>query len=40
MPRILCIDDEPINHQLVGRALEALDYQVDYAGNGSWVSSW
>jgi len=34
MPRILCIDDEPINHQLVGRALEALDYQVDYAGNG------
>jgi len=34
MPRILFIDDEPINHQLVSRALEPLGCQMDFANTG------
>ncbi len=34
MPRILFIDDEPINHQLVSRALEPLGCQMDFASTG------
>lgn len=35
MPRILIVDDEPINHQLVARALEPLSAQFDFADNGN-----
>ncbi|MGE5073281.1 MAG: response regulator [Anaerolineae bacterium] len=34
MSRILCIDDEPINHELVGHALERLGCRMDYAETG------
>src|SRR5688572_3372264 len=34
MTRILVIDDEPINHKLVARALESLNYELHFAGNG------
>lgn len=34
MTRILIVDDEPINHELVARALEPLGAQMDFAGNG------
>jgi pilus assembly protein CpaE len=34
MPRILFIDDEPLNHQLVDRALEPLGCQIDFAETG------
>jgi len=33
MTRILIVDDEPINHQLVARALESLNAQLEYADN-------
>lgn len=35
MPRILIVDDEPINHQLVARALESLGAQLEFANNGN-----
>ncbi len=35
MTRILVVDDEPINHQLVGRALESLSANLEYANNGN-----
>ena len=35
MTRILFIDDEPINHQLVARALEPLGLQMEFANNGT-----
>lgn len=35
MTRILIVDDEPINHQLVARALESLNAQLEYAENGN-----
>ena len=34
MTRILVIDDEPINHQLVGRALASLQAEIHFAQNG------
>ena len=34
MTRILVIDDEPINHQLVARALAPLQCEIHYAENG------
>jgi pilus assembly protein CpaE len=34
MIRVLVIDDEPINHQLVARALEPLQCQLSFAENG------
>ena len=34
MTRILVIDDEPINHQLVSRALMPLQCELHYADNG------
>jgi pilus assembly protein CpaE len=34
MPRILIIDDEPINHQLVARALQPLQAELHFAENG------
>jgi pilus assembly protein CpaE len=34
MTRILVIDDEPINHQLVGRALAPLQWDIHYAHDG------
>jgi pilus assembly protein CpaE len=34
MTRILVIDDEPINHQLVGRALAPLQWEIHYAEDG------
>ena len=34
MPRILVIDDEPINHQLVAHALEPLQAELHFAENG------
>jgi len=34
MIRVLVIDDEPINHKLVARALESLNYELHFAGNG------
>lgn len=34
MTRILVIDDEPINHQLVARALVALQWEVHFAEDG------
>ena len=34
MTRILIIDDEPINHQLVARALEPLKCELHFADNG------
>jgi pilus assembly protein CpaE len=34
MTRILFIDDEPINHQLVARALESSGAQIHFAENG------
>ncbi|MEO8358229.1 MAG: response regulator [Chloroflexota bacterium] len=35
MPRILIVDDEPINHELVARALESLGAQLEFAENGN-----
>src|SRR6266498_5725550 len=35
MTRILVVDDEPINHELVGRALEPLGAQLEFASNGN-----
>jgi pilus assembly protein CpaE len=35
MTRILVVDDEPINHELVGRALESLGAQLEFASNGN-----
>ncbi len=34
MTRILVIDDEPINHQLVARALAPLQWEMHFADNG------
>jgi pilus assembly protein CpaE len=34
MTRVLVIDDEPINHQLVAHALESLKCELHYAENG------
>lgn len=34
MPRILIIDDEPINHQLIAHALESLHYELHFSNNG------
>ena len=34
MTRILVIDDEPINHQLVARALAPLQWEIHFADNG------
>lgn len=34
MTRILVIDDEPINHQLVARALEPLHFELHFSENG------
>ena len=34
MTRILVIDDEPINHQLVGRALATLQWDIHFAEDG------
>jgi pilus assembly protein CpaE len=34
MTRLLVIDDEPINHQLVAHALESLNFEVHFAENG------
>lgn len=34
MTRILFIDDEPINHQLVARALEPLNFELHFSENG------
>ena len=34
MPRILIIDDEPINHQLVAHALSSLQCELHFADNG------
>src|SRR4026207_1777709 len=34
MTRILVIDDEPINHQLVSRALVSLQCEIHFAENG------
>jgi pilus assembly protein CpaE len=35
MTRILVIDDEPMNHQLVSKALAALDCQITFAEDGT-----
>lgn len=35
MSRILVVDDEPINHELVTRALEPLGVQMEHASNGT-----
>lgn len=35
MTRILMVDDEPINHQLVAHALESLDAQLEFANDGN-----
>lgn len=35
MTRILYLDDEPINHQLVGKALHFSGYEIEYAENGN-----
>lgn len=35
MVRILVIDDEPLNHQLVGKALEPLNFQITMAEDGT-----
>lgn len=35
MTRILIVDDEPINHELVARALEPLGAQLEFASNGN-----
>src|SRR5215212_3721748 len=34
MTRVLIIDDEPINHQLVAHALESLHYELFFSGDG------
>ena len=34
MIRVLIIDDEPINHKLVARALESLNYELHFAADG------
>jgi pilus assembly protein CpaE len=34
MTRVLIIDDEPINHKLVARALESLKYELYFSANG------
>jgi pilus assembly protein CpaE len=34
MIRVLVIDDEPINHKLVARALESLHYELHFSSNG------
>jgi pilus assembly protein CpaE len=35
MTRILVVDDEPINHELVKRAIESLGAQLEFASNGN-----
>src|ERR1041384_2488964 len=35
MTRVLIIDDEPINHQLVAHALEPLHYELYFSENGN-----
>lgn len=35
MIRVLIIDDEPVNHQLVAKAIESLDCQIATAENGT-----
>jgi pilus assembly protein CpaE len=35
MTRILVVDDEPLNHELVTRALQPLGAQLEYASNGN-----
>ena len=35
MTRVLFVDDEPINRELVGHALKSLGCQMDYAENGT-----
>lgn len=35
MPNILVIDDEPINHRLVSKALESLNHHLSFAENGT-----
>ncbi len=32
--RVLIIDDEPINHKLVARALESLNHELHFSANG------
>ena len=39
MTRILVVDDEPINHELVARALEHLGAQLEFAATGKSGSS-
>src|SRR6266540_3438634 len=34
MTRILVVDDEPINHELVARALAPLGVQLEFTSNG------
>jgi pilus assembly protein CpaE len=34
MARILVVDDEPIYHQMIARALEAEKFQIEFASNG------
>ena len=34
MPRVLCIDDEPLQHELVGRALAPLQCEMHFSENG------
>ena len=35
MPRILVIDDEPLYHKMISRALEAEKYQLEFASSGT-----
>ena len=35
MTRVLVIDDEPINHQLVARALQGLNVLISFAEDGT-----
>ena len=35
MTRVLYLDDEPINYQLVAKALQSFGYEVEYAENGN-----
>jgi pilus assembly protein CpaE len=34
MPRVLCIDDEPLQHELVARALASLRCEMHFSANG------
>ena len=34
MTRLLCIDDEPLQHELIARALEPLNYEMHFSENG------